>query len=37
MFPVALEYKVGIMARVPFEEGLLTGNLGPDYSFAEGD
>jgi len=25
------------MARVPFEQGLLTGNLGPDYSFAEGD
>ncbi len=37
VFLVALEYRVGIMAPVPFEEGLLTGNLGPDYSFAEGD
>ena len=37
MFAVALEYRVGIMAPVPFEEGLLTRNLGSDYSFAEGD
>ena len=37
MFAVALEYRVGIIAQVPFEEGLLTRNLGPDYSFAEGD
>ena len=36
-FPVALEYGVGIIAPVPFEKGFLTGNLGPDYSFAEGD
>ncbi|MBA7640848.1 hypothetical protein ES703_48519 [subsurface metagenome] len=37
MFPVALEYRAGIIAPVPFEQGLLTRNLGPDYSFAEGD
>jgi len=37
MFSVALEYRVGIIGPVPFEEGLLTRNLGPDYSFSEGD
>jgi aryl-alcohol dehydrogenase-like predicted oxidoreductase len=31
MFPVALENRIGIIAPVPFEEGLLTRNLGPDY------
>jgi len=37
MLPAALEHKVGIIARVPFEHGLLTGNLRTDYTFAEGD
>jgi aryl-alcohol dehydrogenase-like predicted oxidoreductase len=30
LFPAALKANVGIIARVPFEEGLLTGNFGPD-------
>lgn len=37
LLPAALEHNVGILARVPFEEGLLTGALPPGYSFAEGD
>lgn len=37
LLPAALRYKVGIIVRVPFEEGLLTGKLGPDHQFAEGD
>lgn len=37
LFPAALEHKVGIIVRVPFEEGLLTGRLGPDYVFSGGD
>src|SRR5580700_8119094 len=30
LFPAAIEANVGIIARVPFEEGLLTGNFGPE-------
>jgi len=30
LLPAAQEANVGIIARVPFEEGLLTGNFGPD-------
>jgi aryl-alcohol dehydrogenase-like predicted oxidoreductase len=37
MLPAALEHKVGIIARVPFEEGLLTGKLVPGCQFKEGD
>jgi aryl-alcohol dehydrogenase-like predicted oxidoreductase len=37
LFPAALEHGVGIIARVPFDEGLLTGRLQPGYSFAAGD
>ncbi len=35
LFPAALEHNVGIVARVPFEEGLLTGKIGPGYQFAD--
>jgi aryl-alcohol dehydrogenase-like predicted oxidoreductase len=28
---------VGVLARVPFDEGSLTGNIGPDTEFPEGD
>jgi aryl-alcohol dehydrogenase-like predicted oxidoreductase len=28
---------VGVLARVPFDEGSLTGTLGPDTEFPEGD
>ncbi len=37
LLPAALEHHVGIIVRVPFEEGLLTGKMGPDYQFEEGD
>ncbi|MGD0462887.1 MAG: aldo/keto reductase [Tepidisphaeraceae bacterium] len=30
LLSAAIEAHVGIIARVPFEEGLLTGNFGPD-------
>ena len=37
LFPAALEHNVGIIVRVPFEEGLLTGKMGLDYKFGAGD
>ncbi len=37
LFPAALEGKTGIIVRVPFEEGLLTGALKPGYEFPRGD
>jgi aryl-alcohol dehydrogenase-like predicted oxidoreductase len=37
LFPAALENEVGILARVPFEEGLLTGSFPPGHQFAPGD
>jgi aryl-alcohol dehydrogenase-like predicted oxidoreductase len=37
LLPAALEHEVGIIVRVPFEEGLLTGKMGPGYEFDEGD
>ena len=37
LLPAALEHKVGILARVPFEEGLLTGMLKPGYQFEAND
>jgi aryl-alcohol dehydrogenase-like predicted oxidoreductase len=37
LLPAALEHEVGIIVRVPFEEGLLTGKMGPDHVFDQGD
>ena len=37
LFPAALEHNVGILARVPFEEGLLTGAYQPGHQFAADD
>jgi aryl-alcohol dehydrogenase-like predicted oxidoreductase len=37
LLPAALKHNVGIIVRVPFEEGLLTGKVGPDHAFEEGD
>lgn len=37
LFPAAIEHNVGIIARVPFEEGLLTGRIDRDCKFIEGD
>jgi aryl-alcohol dehydrogenase-like predicted oxidoreductase len=31
------QYDVGVIVRVPFDEGALTGRLGPGYEFPEGD
>ena len=35
--PVALERRVGVLARVPLASGLLSGKMRPDTPFAEGD
>ncbi len=37
LFPAALKSGTGIIVRVPFEEGLLTGSFGPNHVFDEGD
>ena len=31
------EHGIGVLARVPFDEGALTGTIGPDTEFPEGD
>ncbi len=37
LLPAALEHNVGIIVRVPFEEGLLTGKIRPGHVFEPGD
>jgi aryl-alcohol dehydrogenase-like predicted oxidoreductase len=37
LLPACVEHDVGVIARVPFDEGALTGRVGPDTSFDEGD
>ena len=37
LFPVCEELKIAVIARVPFDEGSLTGNLTQDSKWAEGD
>ncbi|MCC7147100.1 MAG: aldo/keto reductase [Phycisphaeraceae bacterium] len=37
LLPAALKHKVGIIVRVPFEEGLLTGKIRKGHKFPEGD
>jgi len=37
LFPVCRELDIGVIARVPFDEGSLTGNLTLDTKFPEGD
>jgi aryl-alcohol dehydrogenase-like predicted oxidoreductase len=37
LFPACLEHGVGILARVPFDEGSLTGKLREDTLFPSGD
>jgi aryl-alcohol dehydrogenase-like predicted oxidoreductase len=37
LLPAALAANVGIIARVPFEEGLLTGQFGPEAHIDPGD
>jgi len=37
LFPAVTARDVGVIARVPFDEGGLTGTVRPDSSFPEGD
>jgi aryl-alcohol dehydrogenase-like predicted oxidoreductase len=37
LFPACREHDVGVIARVPLDEGGLTGTIGPDTEFADGD
>jgi len=37
LFPLCLEKNIGIIARVPFDEGALTGAITPDTVFPRGD
>jgi aryl-alcohol dehydrogenase-like predicted oxidoreductase len=37
LFPVCREYNLGVIARVPFDEGTLTGTLTVDTHWPEGD
>ncbi len=37
LFPACEEMNVAVIARVPFDEGTLTGNLTKDTTFPEGD
>ena len=37
LLPACLEHGVGVIVRVPFDEGALTGAITPDTTFDEGD
>lgn len=37
LFPACQEHGVGVIVRVPFDEGALTGNVTPETEFDEGD
>ena len=37
LLPFCRTHNVGVIVRVPFDEGALTGRIGPDTEFAEGD
>ena len=37
LFPAVEAARVGVIARVPFDEGALTGSVGPETTFPEGD
>jgi len=37
LFALARERKLGIIVRVPFDEGALTGAIGPESAFPDGD
>ncbi len=37
LFPACQEHDVGVIVRVPFDEGALTGRITPDTTFEEGD
>lgn len=37
LLPVCIAHDVGVIVRVPFDEGALTGRIGPRTEFDEGD
>lgn len=37
LFPACLKHDVGVLARVPFDEGGLTGKITPETTFPAGD
>ena len=37
LFPACLEHDVGVIVRVPFDEGALAGRITPETTFEEGD
>jgi aryl-alcohol dehydrogenase-like predicted oxidoreductase len=37
LYPACLEYNIGVLARVPFDEGGLTGRIDESTEFPEGD
>jgi aryl-alcohol dehydrogenase-like predicted oxidoreductase len=37
LFPACLEHGRGVIARVPFDEGALTGTITPETEFPDGD
>ena len=37
LFPACVEHGVGVIVRVPFDEGALTGRITPDTTFDEDD
>ena len=37
LFPACMEHDVGVIVRVPFDEGALTGRITPDTTFDEED
>jgi aryl-alcohol dehydrogenase-like predicted oxidoreductase len=37
LFPLCLEHGVGVLARVPLDEGGLTGTINPETTFPKGD
>jgi aryl-alcohol dehydrogenase-like predicted oxidoreductase len=37
LFPLCLEHNVGVIVRVPLDEGALTGRITPDTTFPEKD
>lgn len=37
LFPYCIKHKIGVIARVPFDEGSLTGKVRPETTFPAGD
>jgi aryl-alcohol dehydrogenase-like predicted oxidoreductase len=37
LFPYCVKHKIGVIARVPFDEGSLTGKVRPETTFPAGD